>query len=339
MTWVFLTGEYPPDQGGVADYTRQVAIALAELGDKVHVWAPSCAAGVGEDSSHPVMLRHLPDFGRKSLTILEKELECLPQPFRLVVQYVPLAFGWKGMNVPFCLWLSRQKHPLWIIFHEVCAPFGWKQRPRHNLLAVVTRWSASLAAKCADRIYITIPAWRALLPAGTQCRNLPVPANCATDVDALQAAEVRRKLAPTDSYLIGHFGTYGSSIAAYLRCALPPLLSADPNRRVVLLGKNGEAFATEMVSAHPVCRGRLAAPGFLGAYELSCHLAACDVVLQPYPDGVSGRRASLMASLALGLPILTTTGHLTESFWGLRTQWHWSRRRATMPSRRASRLY
>ncbi len=32
-----ITGEYPPDQGGVGDFTREVARALARQGHGVHV--------------------------------------------------------------------------------------------------------------------------------------------------------------------------------------------------------------------------------------------------------------------------------------------------------------
>jgi len=43
--WAILTGEYPPQPGGVSDYTRLVAEGLAVGGDEVHVWAPE----VGEE--------------------------------------------------------------------------------------------------------------------------------------------------------------------------------------------------------------------------------------------------------------------------------------------------
>ncbi len=38
-------------------------------------------------------------------------------------------------------------------------------------------------------------------------------------------------------------------------------------------------------------------------------------MIQPYPDGISSRRTSAMAGLALGLPIVSTSGHLTETIW------------------------
>jgi glycosyltransferase involved in cell wall biosynthesis len=55
--------------------------------------------------------------------------------------------------------------------------------------------------------------------------------------------------------------------------------------------------------------------GALEAKALAEHLSACDVLLQPYPDGISTRRGSTMAALALGLPMVTNLGHLSEEFW------------------------
>jgi hypothetical protein len=315
VTWAFLTGEYPPQQGGVADYTHQVATALAELGDTVHVWALPCAKGVCQELPGPVIVHRLPGFDGKSLSILEADLERLAKPFRLFVQYVPHAFGCKGMNLPFCLWLSRRKHPVWITFHEVSYPFHWTQAPRHNVLAGVTRAMASILARSAERVYVTIPAWKSLLPKGTHAVWLPVPANCATEVDVGDVQAVRQERGLGNCTVIGHFGTYGSLITPLLRRALLPLLAADPGRHILLLGNDGNKFTDEFITAHPEYRGRLLAPGRQSACELSCHLAACEAVVQPYPDGVSSRRGSLMTPLALGLPIVTTSGHLTESFW------------------------
>ena len=33
------------------------------------------------------------------------------------------------------------------------------------------------------------------------------------------------------------------------------------------------------------------------------YLAACEVVVEPYPDGISSRRSSTMAPLGAGLPV------------------------------------
>jgi 2,4-dienoyl-CoA reductase-like NADH-dependent reductase (Old Yellow Enzyme family) len=44
-------------------------------------------------------------------------------------------------------------------------------------------------------------------------------------------------------------------------------------------------------------------------------LAACDLLVQPFPDGVTTRRTSVMAGLINGRAVLTTAGRLTEPVW------------------------
>src|SRR5262245_49578595 len=101
LTWAILTGEYPPRLGGVGDYTRQLARELAGAGDEVHVWTgPPCGALPPDPG---VQVHHLPGaFGIASLARLGSELSRLRRPARLLVQYVPHAFGWRAMNYPFC---------------------------------------------------------------------------------------------------------------------------------------------------------------------------------------------------------------------------------------------
>ena len=53
----------------------------------------------------------------------------------------------------------------------------------------------------------------------------------------------------------------------------------------------------------------------LGERDASAHISACDLMLQPYPDGISTRRTSAMVGLAHGRALATTSGHLTESLW------------------------
>src|SRR5207248_8710803 len=45
------------------------------------------------------------------------------------------------------------------------------------------------------------------------------------------------------------------------------------------------------------------------------HLLACDLMVQPFEDGVTTRRTSIMAALAHGVPTVTTRGRLTEPLW------------------------
>ena len=140
IRWAILTGEYPPDPGGVSDYTRLVARGLADAGDRVVVWAPPFSSGQLSDGVN-VEVRRLPDcFGRRSLKTIAEALDGSVGPHRLLVQYVPHAFGWKGANLPFCLWLrGRRRDRVWIMFHEVAYPFDANAGLRPNALAVVNR--------------------------------------------------------------------------------------------------------------------------------------------------------------------------------------------------------
>jgi glycosyltransferase involved in cell wall biosynthesis len=89
----------------------------------------------------------------------------------------------------------------------------------------------------------------------------------------------------------------------------------EPSAYALLLGLGGDAVRKDILKNNPLLDGRVFATGLLKAHDLSSHLAACDLVFQPFPDGVTTRRTSVMASLAHGLPVLTNQGHLTEEIW------------------------
>ena len=85
-----------------------------------------------------------------------------------------------------------------------------------------------------------------------------------------------------------------------------------PDARVLLVGSGGEAFARRPPAD---VRDRVDATGRLSAAEAAAALRACDLIVQPYPDGVTTRRTSVMAALTTSVPVLTTSGPLTEPVW------------------------
>jgi glycosyltransferase involved in cell wall biosynthesis len=322
VAWCILTGEYPPQHGGVSDYTRVVAKGLAEAGDEVHVWAPRCEGADPADAG--VTVHRLPDhYGRRSLRVLGGELDRI-EGRRILVQYLPHAYGRRAMNVSFCLWLYRRASgdEVWTLFHEVAHPLTWRQPVRHNVLAVVQRLMAAIVARASSRIFVTIPGWRDVLaPLAGRSRRLewmPVPTTLPTKVsrnvvDSVRAAVIGQDVLPV-SLVIGHFGTYGPLVSDMLESLLPHILASD-GRCGLLMGRGSREFAMSFTSRHPGLAGRICAIGDVDANELSAHIAACDLVVQPYPDGVSTRRTSVMASLALEVPVVTVRGDLTESVW------------------------
>jgi len=314
--WHLITGEYPPARGGVADYSRQIAAALAREGDEVHVWVPAAS---GLPSCDPGVLMHLlpRGFGPRGLVDLGVQLRAQVGPRRLLVQYVPQAFGYRGMNVLFCIWLAMRKEPVWLMLHEVAVPWGWDRPLRHNVLGAVTRLMAAVAIKGSDRVFVSTSSWRSLLESFLSPPHvtwLPVPSNLPVERPAEREASVE-ELRRGRAVMLGHFGTYGEPIARLLRDALIILLSPNPGRLVLLLGRGSESFAAEFLALHPSLRSQIAAHGKADPKEVARVLSACDVMLQPYPDGVSGRRTTAMAGLALGVPVVTNMGPLTEDLW------------------------
>ena len=313
--WAILTGEYPPQRRGVSDYTRLVARGLATAGDTVRVFAPR--SDDDSDADDPgVEIRRLPGcFGPRSLMVLEQALEDHPAD-RILVQYVPHAFGWKAMNVAFALWLAARAGrfaPVYILFHEVAFPFRrWPLS--HALLGSVTPLMARIAAAAAERVFVSIPAWGPMLKSRTPVEWLPVP--CTIDANPTpEAVElVRNRYCTPGVPLVGHFGTYGEIIAALLGPASMELLRSS-DARVLLIGRGSREFRARLNSHHPEFAERVNATGELAGLEVSAHLRACDLLLQPYPDGISSRRTSAMAGLANGVPIATNFGALSETLW------------------------
>jgi len=314
-TWHLITGEYPEQPGGVSDYSRLVARGLAAAGDDVHVWAPPFAGKTVHDTG--VTVHRLPGhFDLRTLRILGATLNSWPRTGRLLVQYVPHAFGWKAMNIALALWLRRRRQPVWVMFHEVVFPWQHGQSIKHQVLGCVTHAMASLIAGAASRIFVSIPDWRLrllrLANVSDRTTWLPIPSTLPTVIDA-GAAQRRREhfQIPSESPLIGHFGTYGDPITSMLTPLVRELLIRQPTCHFLLLGHHSDRFAKEF----PEHAARVHASGSLSALALSeCH-CACDVMLQPYPDGISTRRTSAMAALALGRPLVTTFGALSESLW------------------------
>ncbi len=91
-------------------------------------------------------------------------------------------------------------------------------------------------------------------------------------------------------------------------------LGTDRDRAALIVGRGSEAFVREL-EGDSWLRGRVIATGELEPPEIAAHLLACDVLVQPYPDGVSSRRTTVMAGLALGVPIVTNEGAISEPWW------------------------
>jgi hypothetical protein len=315
--WHLISCEYPPKIGGVSDYTFVIAKELAKTGDLVHVW---CGADAGDTPQSPgvTVHRELGSFLPSDFWRAGKLLDKFPAPRGLFVQWVPQGYGYRSMNVFFCLWLwmrAKVKHDqIEIMFHEVWLSFGisWKV----NIAAAVHRVMVAILKRAASKIWISGEAWRKFLPGATAPVGwLPVPSNVPANPAPGKVATVRERYSSGAGQLVGHFGIGSRFVEGILLRFIPALLHDRTDAAFLLIGKGSEKFAREMHAAYPKLIPRIFYTGVLPSDEISAHIAACDLMVLPYVDGISARRTAAMAVLANGCPLLTTSAHSTEPFW------------------------
>ncbi len=316
QTFHLLTGEYPPQTGGVGDYTRLVADGLVARGAAVHVWCPRAM----DSAAGSLHVHQLPDvFGSASRRMLESALRA--SPGCVVLEYVPNALGARGANVPFCLWLLHMRRrgcDVRVMFHEPYFYFSW-ERPWRNALAIVQRLMAAVLVRASGVTYLSTLAWVACLrPLGLSAMvESPIPATIATDASPDSIARWRSRFVQDhpDALIVGHFGTFGDHVGRELMRVVPFILNAVPAARVAFIGRGGEAFASALALREPALGRRVSATGMLSGADVSAALRACNLVVQPFPDGVTTRRTTVMAALANEVAVVTTDGTLTESAW------------------------
>jgi glycosyltransferase involved in cell wall biosynthesis len=174
--------------------------------------------------------------------------------------------------------------------------------------------------RAARQCFVSAAVWEQLLrplaPARVKISWLPVASNVPVVDDPAGVLAIRKTVMGESGIILGHFGTAREPwIAARLAVVVPPLLRAHPEAAFLLLGRDSLEMRSRLLAVAPALQARVRASGPLAPEDVSRHLGACDVMLEPYGDGVSTRRTSLMAALAHRRPVVTTSGVLTEPLW------------------------
>ena len=311
--WHIITCEYPPSIGGVSDYAFTLASGLAATGP-VQVW---CPRGTGASPVAPNVTVHqeLSSFSRRELQRLGNQLDSAPGPRRLFVQWVPQGFGYRSLNLGFALWVAdrawRRGDQVHLMVHEPFLP--WSSNPIHAAVSVVHRIMLALASSGATRVWLSTSRWkdriRHYVRPGIPVEWLPVPAPTLPDGSG-QCGDMFEGAGLT----VGHFGTHTSLVTSLLAPALDVILQ-QPHARILLVGQGSDAFRESFLRTRPHAATRVRATGVLETDSVAGHLRACDLMIQPYPDGVTTRRTSTLTLLSLGLPVVTNSGHLSEGLW------------------------
>ena len=226
------------------------------------------------------------------------------------------------MNLGFPRWLvarRRSGDDVWAMVHEAMYMYRpLADKPTRLVRAVAHRLMVRSLLHACSRVFLSMPILEGRLrpygPPALPMEWSPVPSNVPVVDDPEGVAALRSRLAPGGEVIVGAFGTYGDWLRPMLRRVLPPLLG--PEGRVgLLLGRNGPDFARELAESDPSLRGKVRATGGLPPPELSRHLLACDLMVQPYDAGVATKRGSLMACLSHGRAVATHLGRDSESIW------------------------
>jgi glycosyltransferase involved in cell wall biosynthesis len=308
-----ITGEYPPDQGGVGDFTHELGQSLASLGYDIHVitHASRREQGAGGKSQGALTAhRVIEHWGWGCWGQIVALAEALSLDV-LNVQYQAAAYDMHpAINV-----VPGRERPLVVAtFHDLKVPYLFPKA------GPVRRWVVHALARRSDGAIVTnredyvqlekkVNSKRlSLIPIGSNIPPNPPP---GYDRDA----ERERWGVGPDDLLLGYFGFLNESKGGEeLVRALALLVERGlPAHLLMVGGQVGSSDPTNRAYADRVKRliadlditGYVHWSGYARPSLVSAGLLATDVCVLPYRDGVSFRRGTLHACLAHGRAVVT----------------------------------
>jgi glycosyltransferase involved in cell wall biosynthesis len=229
----------------------------------------------------------------------------------LVLQYNPFSHGRRGFAPGLALAMlrmrcRRSRPTIALMVHET---FVDAKNWRWRLMRIWQRTQLRALQLAADLVLCTIERWsddlrRSWPPAPVH--HLPVASNLPDRRDQRQAGRARLGVR-ADALVLCTFGLdHAGRLTDYILDAAAAV--ARGGRPVLLL-----ALGTGRRRREPIAPGvTLDVPGFLGDSEAAGLLAAADMFLAPFQDGVSTRRTTVMAALQHAVAVVGTDGHLTD---------------------------
>jgi glycosyltransferase involved in cell wall biosynthesis len=295
---------FPVQGDGVRDYSQRLARALHDAGaGEVDLFWLSREGVCSRTPADPTKFRSSAGCDL---------WQALRDYDAVILQYDMFRYDLRGFApwLPWQLWRLRRARPnlkLAIMLHELHPPFrGWKWWLKY-------RWQVVQQAAMqfsADVTFAAVDAWVAeLVQRRPQrpSRHLPVGSNLPDRRHAREWERLRLG-AGRDTVVIASFGTDASvwRMLDYVVHAVNRVAACG--HRVVYLNLGGNT--PKVAGIDPDVR--MVRPGFLPAEALAEMIAAADIFLAPFADGVSTRRTTLMAALQQGVAIVGTDGPLTD---------------------------
>lgn len=320
MHILFVTGEYPPQAGGVGAYTAELGQALRARGLQVSVltaqqWGPQTAPLLSAVSLTDIPIYPIvPRWDWRVWRIVPIWAAKLAVDW-VHVQYQTAAFAMHpAINLAPGRWRRAKFRIAWT-YHDLLVPYLF---PKAG--ARLRRWITERPAFTSDQTIVTNQGdYAALAGRVGHLANIPIGSNIeGRFFSPAERAQRRRQRGYGDNDLvIGYFGFLNRSKGgSTLVHTLHQLVQAGRNAHLLMIGERvGASDPTnfqylqelEALIAHLGLTARVTWTGHQADAEVSADLAACDLLLMPYVDGASLRRGTLMAALAHGCALVTTT--------------------------------
>lgn len=333
MKVLFITGEFPPMEGGIGDNTRALGQALAAAGADVHVLTATQAGPAPGLTVHPLVRRWGWGFWNTLYGVVRRE-----QPAIVHIQYQAAAYamhpainflprGWGAWCRARALLRSQGgPRPRFVVtFHDLRVPYLFPKAGvlrRQVVLELARSSDAAITTNREDYEQLARHLGRspALIPIGSAiARNLPE----AYDRNAWRA---RWGAGPGD-LLVCHFGFINARKGVDTLLDALHLLTTlhrdEVKARLLMMGgRTGASDPTnvaylERIEAQIERLGltdTVRWTGYLSPQEVSACFAAADVCALPFRDGASFLHSTFHTALVHGVPILTTQPrvHLPE---------------------------
>ena len=318
MKICLISGEFPPMQGGVGDYTDEMAEAYLNLGHEVMVITSK--QGTGRTGSHAAgridMRPMMENWGFKSCNTILKVIR-EEQPDVINIQYQAAAYGMKAPIhlVPLYLRTAKPHSIVATTFHDLRVPYLFPKAGR-------LRWWAILAlARWSDAVIVTNAEDEATIhPCDFihHMAQIPIGSNIAPNPpQGYDRAAWRAKWgAGANDILLAYFGFLNESKGGetLIRTVAKLVGTGRPVKLLMVGGKVGSSDPTNIQYAERIDQlvediglsDQVLSTGYIPEEEVSANLLAADICVLPYRDGVSFRRGTFMAAIAHGLPIVST---------------------------------
>ncbi|MBN1877394.1 MAG: glycosyltransferase family 4 protein [Anaerolineae bacterium] len=315
-----ITGEYPPLEGGVGDFTRELGMALRADSHEVHI----LTARLNDRQPSPVeeaglkIYQDIYDWNRSTHTDITRWINTLALDV-VNIQYQAAAYQMRG-GINFYP-RAQKRHltaPIVVTYHDLLPPYLF---PKAGPLR---QWAVRQLAQHADGIIVTNDDDYTVLTTAMErslppTRLIPIGSNIAPQPPASYDREgwrAARGIYPND-ILIGFFGflNHGKGVETLID-ALGQLIAAGlPAHLIFIGGRTGSSDSTNACYADEIdaliekggLSTRVQRTGYTTPAEVSAALLAVDICALPYRGGASLRHGTLHAALAHGNAIVTTT--------------------------------